>query len=298
MRNHRLRRPSSSAIRVPVFSRLSLVAAACLLGAFARGRSRRPRRREPVLHLTNGGFVPGTLARLGHGRRRSAGRRRRSSPRSSSTSTRSTPSTSAPRRTCPGRSATTASSWPEATSSSARCRPGRRRGRCSTSRGSAGSTSSAPASTGSTAGATAPTWSTSGPNGLTGWTDSSAGDVKGWREESGELVDRPGGGGDPRRPRPPRPGGHRVRDLLEEQARLRPRARRERRRAGRRSGPSASRSGKTTWSSTARPSSEADVASVGAVDPGPGRAHLQAYLDQERGRILVFSPERRSRWPT
>jgi thiol-disulfide isomerase/thioredoxin len=35
---------------------------------------------------------------------------------------------------------------------------------------------------------------------------------------------------------------------------------------------------------------EADLAVVQEVAPGPGRAHLQAYLDQEKGRILVFSP--------
>ena len=35
---------------------------------------------------------------------------------------------------------------------------------------------------------------------------------------------------------------------------------------------------------------EADLAVVQEVKSGPGRAHLQAYLDQEQGRILVFSP--------
>jgi thiol-disulfide isomerase/thioredoxin len=35
---------------------------------------------------------------------------------------------------------------------------------------------------------------------------------------------------------------------------------------------------------------EADLAVVQEVAPGPGRTHLQAYLDQEKGRILVFSP--------
>jgi thiol-disulfide isomerase/thioredoxin len=34
---------------------------------------------------------------------------------------------------------------------------------------------------------------------------------------------------------------------------------------------------------------EADVASVWEVAQGPGRVHLLAYLDQEKGRILVFS---------
>jgi thiol-disulfide isomerase/thioredoxin len=34
---------------------------------------------------------------------------------------------------------------------------------------------------------------------------------------------------------------------------------------------------------------EADVASVGEIAQGPGRVHLIAYLDQEKGRILVFS---------
>ncbi|HZW33501.1 MAG TPA: TlpA disulfide reductase family protein [Isosphaeraceae bacterium] len=35
---------------------------------------------------------------------------------------------------------------------------------------------------------------------------------------------------------------------------------------------------------------EADLAVVQEVAPGPGRTHLQVYLDQELGRILVFSP--------
>ena len=35
---------------------------------------------------------------------------------------------------------------------------------------------------------------------------------------------------------------------------------------------------------------EADLAVVQEVTPGPGRTHLQVYLDQEQGRILVFSP--------
>ena len=36
---------------------------------------------------------------------------------------------------------------------------------------------------------------------------------------------------------------------------------------------------------------EADVASVGEVSPGPGRVHLLAYLDQQKGRMLVFSAD-------
>jgi thiol-disulfide isomerase/thioredoxin len=36
---------------------------------------------------------------------------------------------------------------------------------------------------------------------------------------------------------------------------------------------------------------EADVASVGEIAQGPGRIHLVAYLDQEKGRILVFNSE-------
>ena len=35
---------------------------------------------------------------------------------------------------------------------------------------------------------------------------------------------------------------------------------------------------------------EADLAVVQEVAAGPGRTHLQAYLDQKEGRILVFSP--------
>jgi peroxiredoxin len=35
---------------------------------------------------------------------------------------------------------------------------------------------------------------------------------------------------------------------------------------------------------------EADLAVVQDVAAGPGRTHLQAYLDQQEGRILVFSP--------
>jgi thiol-disulfide isomerase/thioredoxin len=37
---------------------------------------------------------------------------------------------------------------------------------------------------------------------------------------------------------------------------------------------------------------EADIASVQAIEPGPGRAHPHVYIDQEAGRILVFS----SKW--
>src|SRR5208337_3080340 len=36
---------------------------------------------------------------------------------------------------------------------------------------------------------------------------------------------------------------------------------------------------------------EADVASVGEIGQGQGRIHLIVYLDQEKGRILVFNPE-------
>src|SRR5271165_4162811 len=36
---------------------------------------------------------------------------------------------------------------------------------------------------------------------------------------------------------------------------------------------------------------EADVASVGEIGPGQGRIHLIVYLDQEKGRILGFNPE-------
>lgn len=36
---------------------------------------------------------------------------------------------------------------------------------------------------------------------------------------------------------------------------------------------------------------EADMASVQQVAPGPGRVHLQLFLDQEKGRILVFAPD-------
>jgi hypothetical protein len=34
----------------------------------------------------------------------------------------------------------------------------------------------------------------------------------------------------------------------------------------------------------------ADLAVVQEIGQGPGRTHLQAYVDQEKGRILVFSP--------
>jgi hypothetical protein len=34
---------------------------------------------------------------------------------------------------------------------------------------------------------------------------------------------------------------------------------------------------------------EADLAVVQEITPGPGRAHLQAYLDQQAGRILIYS---------
>ena len=36
---------------------------------------------------------------------------------------------------------------------------------------------------------------------------------------------------------------------------------------------------------------EADLNVVQELDRGPGRCHFQAYLDQEIGRILVFSPD-------
>ena len=36
---------------------------------------------------------------------------------------------------------------------------------------------------------------------------------------------------------------------------------------------------------------EADVASVGEISQGAGRMHLIAYLDQEKGRILVFTAD-------
>jgi thiol-disulfide isomerase/thioredoxin len=35
---------------------------------------------------------------------------------------------------------------------------------------------------------------------------------------------------------------------------------------------------------------EADVASLQQIEPGPGRAHFSAFLDQQKGRIIVFSP--------
>jgi thiol-disulfide isomerase/thioredoxin len=35
---------------------------------------------------------------------------------------------------------------------------------------------------------------------------------------------------------------------------------------------------------------EADVASLQALNAGPGRAHFTAFLDQEKGRIIVYSP--------
>lgn len=38
---------------------------------------------------------------------------------------------------------------------------------------------------------------------------------------------------------------------------------------------------------------EADVASVGEIKAGPGRAHRIAYLDQAKGRVLVFSADGR-----
>ena len=36
--------------------------------------------------------------------------------------------------------------------------------------------------------------------------------------------------------------------------------------------------------------SEADVAAIQTIAPGPGRAQVQAYLDQEAGRMIVVSP--------
>ena len=39
---------------------------------------------------------------------------------------------------------------------------------------------------------------------------------------------------------------------------------------------------------------EADLAVVQEISPGPGRAHLQAYLDQEAGAILGLLAERQA----
>ncbi len=54
-------------------------------------------------------------------------------------------------------------------------------------------------------------------------------------------------------------------------------------------GPSASKSGTTSWWFCGRRRPEADLASVQKVAAGAGRLHLQFYLDQEQGRLLVFS---------
>ena len=89
--------------------------------------------------------------------------------------------------------------------------------------------------------------------------------------------------------RHPGEGGHRVRDLLEDQARLclRP--------GGRRQGHGDGQAGVSVRGLGGRPGhsaragEEADLAVVQEISPGPGRAHLQAYLDQEAGRILVCS---------
>ena len=61
-------------------------------------------------------------------------------------------------------------------------------------------------------------------------------------------------------------------------------------RTTRSSGPSGSRRGAATWSSSASSSRRRTWRSCRRFAPGPGRTHLQAYLDQAKGRILVFSP--------
>ena len=106
----------------------------------------------------------------------------------------------------------------------------------------------------------------------------------------GPADDRPRGRVDPRRLRAARSRQHRVRDLLEDQARLRLRPGRRRQGRPRSSGPSGSRRGAATWSSSASSSRRPTWPSCRRSRPGPGRTHLQAYLDQEEGRILVFSP--------
>ena len=127
-----------------------------------------------------------------------------------------------------------------------------------------------------------------GPNGLTGWHEPAG--QKNWREELGPADDGPRGLVDPRRFR----------------------AARRRQSSSSRSPGRPSPTSSSPWASTTRtPRSsgafrfeawggdlvvqreleqEADLAVVQEVAAGPGRTHLQAYLDQQEGRILVFSP--------
>ena len=133
-----------------------------------------------------------------------------------------------------------------------------------------------------------------GPTGLTGWTPSSVGGPKAWREESGELMtDQDGAALVGDIPLPARAvlefelswknqpdfvlalGDADVR-VGDEKTPLAP-FRFE------------------VWEHELvvqrETSKEADVASLGKLDAGPGRVHLRVYLDQERGRIVVDSPD-------
>ena len=80
-------------------------------------------------------------------------------------------------------------------------------------------------------------------------------------------------------------------NLLEDQARLRLRPGGQRQGRHGSQAPSASRRGAATWSSSASSSRKPRPGrGAGGRAPRPGHGHLQAYLDQEEGRILVFSP--------
>jgi hypothetical protein len=288
MRNLRHRRPSRSGIRAPFFSKLALIAAACLLGAWARGAEPpAASSASPMLLLTNGGFLPGSL---------------RNSERPGTIRWQGT-SFVAPFDF--DVKAVNALHYPapavlprpvgdycfdlaggdvlfgslvdlddaEATLDIPRF------GRLHVERAGLHRIDR---------------WRDSadliylGPSGLTGWRTSSTGDLKGWREESGELVSERDGTalfGDLGIPaqaavefelswksKPDFVLSLGVNDNEQAGARAFRFEVREK--------------DLVVYRET---DTDSDNDSVGTLGSGPGRAHLKAYLDQEHGRILVFS---------
>jgi thiol-disulfide isomerase/thioredoxin len=129
-----------------------------------------------------------------------------------------------------------------------------------------------------------------GPNGLAGWKPSPHADAPAWREESGELVTDQAGAslfndlGLPARAAiefevswKGRPDFVLALGVGDDEKTTRRAFRFE------------------VWGDDLvvlrETDQEANVASVGVVDSGPGRAHLRAFLDQERERIVVAAPD-------
>ncbi|AGA27735.1 TlpA family protein disulfide reductase [Singulisphaera acidiphila] len=133
-----------------------------------------------------------------------------------------------------------------------------------------------------------------GPTGLTGWTPSPDGGPKAWREESGALMtDQEGASITSDIPLPARAviefelswknqpdfvltlGGVGLRggDVKKEENPFR----------------------FEVWEQELvvqrETPKEADVASLGKLDAGPGHVHLRVYFDDERGRLIVDSPD-------